>query len=158
MLVGKLATEWDELNAAKKAAAEGTSNPVDIVRKMGEERFARWGELSKIAGSQFFTDDAEMARGFAGDKGFLIVVDLPDDVAHEHYRGDQMMARDGKSRLISNFVFSGKELAQITQDGKADFVELELERKSKEGRATPGIDALEAKVAALRREADFSVS
>jgi hypothetical protein len=48
---------------------------------MGKERFARWGELAKIAGAQFFTDDAEMARGFAGDKGFLIVIDLPDECA-----------------------------------------------------------------------------
>jgi hypothetical protein len=154
MLVGKVETEWNELNAAKKAAAEGTSNPVDIVRKMGEERFARWGELAKIAGAQFFTDDEAAARGFAGEKGFLIIVDIPDEDAHSHYRGDQMMMRGGGEapRLVSNFVFSGKELAQLTQDGHADFVELEIEKKNKEGKVAPDVDALEARVAGLRTE------
>lgn len=152
MLVGKLANEWNELDTAKKAAAEGAKNVVDMVNRMGKERFARWADLAKIAGAQFFTDDAEMARGVAGGKGFLMVVDIPDEVAHEHYKGDQMMARDGKPRFISNFVFSGKELAQIAQDGKADLVELEIERKNKEGKVTSGTDALEARIAELRTE------
>lgn len=154
MLVGKVEAEWNELNAAKKAASEGTSNIIDVMKRMGEERFARWGELAKIAGAQFFTDDEAMARGYAGEKGFLIVVDIPDEDAHAHYRGDQMLMRGGGEapRAVSNFVFSGKELAQIAQDGHADLVELEREKKNKEGKAVAGVDALEARVAELRTE------
>ncbi|EKD64625.1 MAG: hypothetical protein ACD_50C00335G0001 [uncultured bacterium] len=76
-----------------------------------------------------------MARGFAGEKGFLIVVDISDEIAGEHYSGDQIMAREGKPRPISNFVFSGKELARISKDGNANIIDLEIERRSKEGRA-----------------------
>ena len=40
----------------------------------------RWAELSKIAGPQFFTDNEAVARGFAGEKGFVIALDVAGEI------------------------------------------------------------------------------
>lgn len=124
----RLAELRDEINNRLK-------NPADIVREMGITNFNRLNELKKIVGDQFFTDDEEMARGFAGERGYVIKMDVPDEIAQEHYSGVEMMARDGSPRPITNYKFTGKELWGIYNDQKwkIDLIELERENLGKEG-------------------------
>ena len=99
------------------------------LRNMGKEKMLRKYELEKIAGSQFFTDDEQAAREFAGDQGFVIVLDVPDLVAMDHFAGSQTMAPAGIVRYVTNFVFSGDELYG-NPEWKMDLIEVGMEKKN----------------------------
>lgn len=127
-LIPTLAREWQELNRMKKEYAAETTSLADLVTKMGEERLTRWAELAQIASPQFFTDQEVVAREFAGDKGFVIVLELDDEKAQEYYQGEQQMLRGDKLQYVSNFVFSGEELGRHLTDWRFDLLDLREQR------------------------------
>lgn len=124
-----------ELNELKvlyrDSGAESAENVIDAIKKMGVENFTRFTELRRLAGPQFYTDDESIARGFAGEKGFVHILEIEDDAAREHYQGSQLMAPAGEPRIANNFVFRGRELMQHPE-WKRDFIEMEREEAEKE--------------------------
>ena len=133
--IPKVVQEYEELIKIRESIASKNPRIIDFLREMGEERFARLVELGKIVGPQFFTDDKEMAKGFAGEKGFLFVMDVPDDVVRNHYRGEEQMAARRELRYGSNFVFSGKELYERKDEWHMDLVDVVIEREGEKPRS-----------------------
>ncbi|MEX2028786.1 MAG: hypothetical protein WD988_04790 [Candidatus Curtissbacteria bacterium] len=112
-LDGDLEKEHESLEAKRRKIR--TENPnftsVERLDAMGDDMI-RLIELRQIAGTQFFTDDEQIAREFAGDSGFVVAIDLEEDEVKKHYQGEQVASPAGKARYVSNFVFSGKELME----------------------------------------------
>lgn len=130
-LTPKIAERYEELKRLKKEIwARHPSNPLKALEEMGEEHFNRLYELRKIAGPQFFTDEEKAARDVAGKKGFVITVDLEDELARSYHQGEQYMAAG--SRIVSNFVIRGRELAQHLEDWKVEVID--IQKESTEGR------------------------
>ncbi|GEM_PF-5625067 len=127
-LTPKLAQEYEELKRLKKEIwAKNLSDPFE---EMGEKRLNRLFELREIAALQFFTDEEKAARDVAGEKGFVVAVDLPDELVQRYHQGEVYMAAG--SRIVSNFVIRGKELAQHLEDWKVEVID--IEKESTEGR------------------------
>lgn len=105
----------------------------DLLREVGQEKIVRFNELRQIVGDQFFADQEIVAREFAGEKGFVITLDVPDDVANAHYRGEQVMRRGTENRYVSNFVFRGNEIRELNQENP-NFVQLDEIGKEKESK------------------------
>lgn len=127
-LTPKHAQEYEELKRLKKEIwAKGSGDPFE---EMGEERLNRLFELREIAALQFFTDEEKAARDFAGKKGFVVAVELDDELAQGYYQGEQYMAAG--SRIVSNFAIRGRELAQHLKDGKVEVID--IQKESAEGR------------------------
>jgi hypothetical protein len=134
MFIPKLAEELEELN--RKAEGIKTSDLVEFIKQMGAEAVARRAELQQIAGKKFFTDDEANARDFAGENGFVMTLEIPDEIAQKHYEGEQVMSAGDTPRYGSNFVFTGRELQDHLDEWKFDVVNLEEERASAEREKT----------------------
>jgi len=119
----------DELASLNKQV-EGL-NLIQIIKKLNAENLTRLIELRRLKGPQFFTDREEVAKDFAGDKGFIIVLDVPDKEARGHWQDWQDMAPSGKRHYaVDNYVFRGDELAQHSE-WKTDLIEREREGEGK---------------------------
>ena len=104
----------EELSRAREAALAKTeaTEPTlkGLMDEMGAERFARWWVLTNAKEGQFFTDDEAMARGAAGEKGYVISMDVEDGVAAVHYSGTEMMSKGReRGRMVTNFFFLEKK-------------------------------------------------
>ena len=134
--IPKIKQELAELEAECRAIP-GTI--IDAIKTMGRARFIRLTELRVICSPQFFTDQPEVAREFAGEKGFLITLEVPDDVAQKHYRGEQVMRRGGVVRYVSNYVFKGEEILHqnTLNPSSVEFIQLEREHPAKESDPPP---------------------
>lgn len=127
IFIPKLAQEFRELQVLHREAVEDSKTPLDIIRIMGQEKFLRWAELGKIAGAQFFTDQEQITREVAGDKGYVLALEVDNEIAQGHYQGEQIMERGGERRYISNFVFSGEELARLAKDNQVELIDIAKE-------------------------------
>lgn len=101
---------------------------IDKFVRMGDD-MNRLVELRQIAGEQFFTDSEEVAREFAGPEGFVIVVDVPSEIASEHHKGEQIMSPGEQFVVNSNFVFSASELIEHSDDWDLDTIDIASERE-----------------------------
>ncbi len=88
----------------------------------------RLNELRRIAQPQYFTDQEQIARDFAGEKGFVLVIEIDETEALRHHRGQQHMAPNKHPILADNYLFSAKELADLAKSGLVELIELEFER------------------------------
>lgn len=103
--------EYDDLEAKIRGLRKEKSTSLEVLDAMGEDMI-RLIELRQIAGDQFFTDDEQIAKEFAGDNGFVVSIDPDEDEVKKHYAGEQVTSPAGKARYVSNFRFSGKELME----------------------------------------------
>lgn len=121
-----LAEELKQLNAVAKSGPEGETI-VEAIHRMGGDEFVRHVELRQIAGPQFFTNDEQVARTFAGPEGFVIEMDVPPEEADVHYQGEQSMRSGEDTAYSSNYVFLGTEIADKLSEWKVDLIELGVE-------------------------------
>ena len=140
-LVPKLASELTQLRTEREAVNTRLSNSQDIrdyTRVMGEEKFTRLVDLEQIAGPQFFTDDEGAAREFAGEKGFLVQLGIDEKIATAHCQPDvQMIVHGDKQNAITNFVFTGEELATHLDSWDIQLIEIEREKEHLRENSTP---------------------
>lgn len=132
IFVPKLADEFRELEGLHQQAIERSKTSLEILQIMGKEKFLRWAELAKIAGPQFFTDQEQITREVAGGKGYVLALEVDSEVAQGHYHGEQVMERGEERRHISNFVFTGEELAQLANDQKVELIDIAKELAEKQ--------------------------
>lgn len=133
-LTPTLTEEYEALNALRNKLHDENPDLRDLLRAMGIERMNRLLELQNIANPQFFTELENVARAFAGKKGFIVRLELDDAIAHEHNHGIQWMRNDqGKPMPVTNFVFPAKELSQHMKDWKFDLIDIENDRTERLG-------------------------
>lgn len=132
--VENLQKKLEELEALAGASPEKESIP-DFLRRVGADNAVELHNLRGIGGAQFFTENETIAREFAGDKGFVITMVVPDEVAWAHYQGEATMTPAKEQRYSSNYVFSGKEIHDHLAEWNVDVIEMERENIELSGEA-----------------------
>lgn len=120
--ISKLQKEYYSLENEAQKLPKNLSL-VEFIKIFGSEKLIRLHELRKIAHSQFFTDNLEIAKQFADEKGFVVELDIDDVIAREHYQGEQVVtgnAKNSKPQYCSNFVFKGKELYEFAMSKRIE--------------------------------------
>ena len=110
------------------------------LHRMGIDAMDRHFDLRKIGGPQFFTNMESLARDFAGQDGFVMIIDVPDEVADEHYQGEEVMHPGAEMVFNSNYVFMGEEIAEHLADWNVDLIEMERESHEVQAEASPHRD------------------
>lgn len=138
--VMKLQDTLENLESLASATTEKESI-FEYIQRVGADTVVELHNLRGIGGAWFFTDDETVAREFAGDKGFLITMDIDGETAGEHSQGTQMMSPGKEVRYASNFVFGGKELYEHLVEWKIDVIEIERENAELHSEAKRGADS-----------------
>lgn len=108
----------------EKMEAEG-AGMIDLLRHAARKNLTAFMQL---ANSQFYTDQYEIAKDFAGENGYIMSIDVPLGLAMDHYKGEQRVK--STAMPCSNFVFSGEELEKNTDQWKLEVEDLNSTIKS----------------------------
>ena len=95
---------------AQIAKQEAIAANGDYLKAFIEAARSSVDRMSAPLGDQIFTDDKKIARDCAGPNGYLITINVPDNIVGKHYYADEFVR--SKDALSSNFAFGARELAK----------------------------------------------
>lgn len=122
--------ELTQLRIINQQARERAHGDGDrFMEEMGGEKiFKRWYELEMASAPQSFTDDETVARRYAGERGFIISMDVPKDTLTTHYHGEHLVEpNEGEQTITSNYLFSGEEIQHFFESDAASLIDIQQE-------------------------------
>ncbi len=89
-------------------------------------------ELVKIGRAQFFTDRYEVAAEKAGANGYILTLELPNDIALDHLQEQtvSMIVKGEAHGQLDNYKFEAEEINRYFDQGRVRLIELNPEHRN----------------------------